>query len=222
MSTLGYWDVRGLAEPIRLLLSYLKVQYTEKLYQFDSNEWIDQDKQTLDHSFPNLPYYIDGDVKIVQSTAIPIYIIKKHQRYDLIGENIDGTFNQREIKVIEMIGVINDIRTQIIRLCFNPDFKKLRENYFAANISGLLNKVVDFLGQKDYLLDSLTYADFIFYDTIILLFYLYPQSKCQALIDYTKRFENIDGIKQYVETPHSYDKYFFHKIYASWSGPNSD
>ncbi|KAL4478037.1 hypothetical protein ABPG72_013476 [Tetrahymena utriculariae] len=181
MATFRYWDVRGLAEPIHLLLSYLKVPYTEKF-------------------FPNLPFFIDGDVKIVQSTNI----------------------QSRQIKIIEMIGVINLFRIQIIRLFFNPDFKKLRENYFASNISGLIKKTVDFLGQKQFLLDSLTYANFIFYDTIILLFYLYPQSKCQALIDQAKRFENIDEIKQYAEIPHSQDKVFFYKIYASWSGPNSD
>lgn len=29
---LGYWDCRGLAEPIRLLLEYLELPYTEEKY----------------------------------------------------------------------------------------------------------------------------------------------------------------------------------------------
>lgn len=30
MATLGYWGFRGLAQPIRFLLAYLGVEYTEK------------------------------------------------------------------------------------------------------------------------------------------------------------------------------------------------
>lgn len=35
MSVLGYWDITGLAEPIRLLLAYLNVEYTNKLYHHE-------------------------------------------------------------------------------------------------------------------------------------------------------------------------------------------
>ena len=30
--TLGYWSIRGLAEPIRMLLNYLSVPYKEEIY----------------------------------------------------------------------------------------------------------------------------------------------------------------------------------------------
>ena len=32
--TLGYWQIRGLAQPIRALLVYLKVNFEDKQYKF--------------------------------------------------------------------------------------------------------------------------------------------------------------------------------------------
>ena len=43
MATLAYYDVRGLAQPIRFLLAYLKVKFTDKHYT-DSKEWFEKDK----------------------------------------------------------------------------------------------------------------------------------------------------------------------------------
>ncbi|KAM7538938.1 hypothetical protein Aperf_G00000053410 [Anoplocephala perfoliata] len=76
---LGYWNIRGLAEQYRLLLHYLGVEYEEKLYEpgllriFISFE--------LGLAFPNLPYYIDGDFKLMQSSAILEYIA---DAYDMV------------------------------------------------------------------------------------------------------------------------------------------
>ena len=43
--TLGYWKIRGLAEPIRVLLHYLGVEYKDEFYEvgpapdFNSDSW---------------------------------------------------------------------------------------------------------------------------------------------------------------------------------------
>lgn len=68
---LGYWDLRGLTSSIRNLLHYKEVEFVDKLYkigpapEYDNSQWL-SDKPTLDVHFPNLPYYIDGDVKLSQ------------------------------------------------------------------------------------------------------------------------------------------------------------
>lgn len=37
---LGYWDVRGRGEPIRLLLNYLNIPYTDRVFPLsDRCEW---------------------------------------------------------------------------------------------------------------------------------------------------------------------------------------
>ena len=33
LPVLGYWKMRGLAQPIRFLLAYLKVNYKEQVYE---------------------------------------------------------------------------------------------------------------------------------------------------------------------------------------------
>jgi len=66
--TLGYWGIRGLAEPIRLLAEYVGVAYTNKKYT-SYEEWT-ADKFSLGFDFPNLPYWVDGSVKITESDAI--------------------------------------------------------------------------------------------------------------------------------------------------------
>ena len=74
--TLGYWDIRGLAEPIRYMLKYAGVNFTDKRYPFGEGKtfdevvviarkyWHDGDKFNLALDFPNLPYYLDGDIKV--------------------------------------------------------------------------------------------------------------------------------------------------------------
>lgn len=69
----GYWDIRGLAEYIRLLLAYAGVDFEDKRYKYGEGpsleslrgEWL-KEKFNLGLDFPNLPYYIDSDVKLSQ------------------------------------------------------------------------------------------------------------------------------------------------------------
>lgn len=68
---LAYWDLRGLASTIRNLLHYKEVEFVDKLYplgpapKYDIAEW-SADKPTLSLDFPNLPYYIDGEIRLTQ------------------------------------------------------------------------------------------------------------------------------------------------------------
>ena len=80
---LGYWQVRGKGQQIKHLLAFCEVDYDLTNYQqgegpdFSRQEWYDQ-KYKLDLPFPNLPYYIDGDVKLTESKSIMKYIAKKY------------------------------------------------------------------------------------------------------------------------------------------------
>ncbi|XP_049528961.1 glutathione S-transferase Mu 6 [Dermacentor silvarum] len=79
---LGYWDIRGLGEPIRYLLAHAGVPYEDKRYSYGKgpepsrDEWL-AEKYKLDLDFPNLPYLIDGDVRMTQSQAILRYLGRK-------------------------------------------------------------------------------------------------------------------------------------------------
>uniref|UniRef100_A0A671FYI0 GST N-terminal domain-containing protein n=1 Tax=Rhinolophus ferrumequinum TaxID=59479 RepID=A0A671FYI0_RHIFE len=57
--TLGYWDIRGLAHAIRLLLEYTDSNYEEKKYamgdapDYDRSQWLSE-KFKLGLDFPNV------------------------------------------------------------------------------------------------------------------------------------------------------------------------
>lgn len=60
---LGYWGIRGLGQTPRLLLTYTKANWRDKIYA-DRDSWFNNDKKNLGFSFPNLPYLLDGKLKL--------------------------------------------------------------------------------------------------------------------------------------------------------------
>ena len=85
LPTLGYWNIRGLAQHIRFQLAYLGVKFNDKQYtgaksgaDHPAQEWLNE-KFNLGLAFPNLPYFIETDgYTITESTAIPVYIADKY------------------------------------------------------------------------------------------------------------------------------------------------
>jgi glutathione S-transferase len=73
---LGYWCMRGRAGAARALLTHLEVDFENKIYA-SPQEWAEA-KPNLPLNFPNLPYYIDGDVKMSESMAILRQICRKY------------------------------------------------------------------------------------------------------------------------------------------------
>jgi len=51
---LSYWDIRGLAAPIRYALTYAGVEFEDKRYS-NRDDWTLKDKPASDLDFPNLP-----------------------------------------------------------------------------------------------------------------------------------------------------------------------
>ncbi|KAL4432933.1 hypothetical protein ABPG74_014447 [Tetrahymena malaccensis] len=196
MVTLGYWGVRGLGESVRYLLAYLNVDYNHKPY-YNTQEWFGKDKNTLQIEFSNLPYLIDGEQKITDSYAISIYIIRKYHREDLLGYSQDGSYNEVEVKIAQLIGVTRDIFREIVHICFSPQFHLIKDVAFQKG-EVFLQQLTDFLGGKKFLLNSLTLADFLFYEALTYYKALHPKSVTQRHLEYMNEFESLPGIKQYV------------------------
>jgi len=217
MATLAYYDVRGLAQPIRFLLAYLKVKFTDKHYT-DSKEWFEKDKQGLGLDFPNLPYYIDENIKVTESSAIPIYLIKKNKRNDLLGQNPDGSYNEREVRVQQLTGVLNDIKKEYFPILYNPELYAKKDEVFSTKLQVKLTNLTAYLSNKDFLAGTLSYADFIFYELLTAFRHVFPASITPTLAAYIQRFEALPGIKEYIANPSINLNHFYGKT-ALWNGP---
>ncbi|XP_068020816.1 glutathione S-transferase 2-like [Melanerpes formicivorus] len=161
--TLGYWDIRGLAHAIRLLLEYTGTPYQEKRYVFgpapdyDRSDWT-KEKEKLGLDFPNLPYLIDGTVKLTQSNAILRYIARRH--------NMCGETEQERMDVDMLENHLMDFQRNIGDLCYSPDFEKLKPEYL-EQLPGKLRELSRFLGSRQWFVgDKLTYVDFLAYDVL--------------------------------------------------------
>ncbi|XP_058394712.1 glutathione S-transferase Mu 1-like isoform X1 [Diceros bicornis minor] len=197
--TLGYWDARGLAHAIRLLLEYTDSNYKEKKYtvgdapDYDRSEWLNE-KFKLGLDFPHLPYLIDGAHKISQSNAILRYIARKH--------NLCGETEEEKIRVDILENEVMDTFMHLARVCYSPDFEKLKPEYLEV-LSEKVKLFSQFLGKRPWFAgDKITYADFLAYDIIDKLRMFDP--KCldvfSNLKDFIARFESLKQISAYMKT----------------------
>ena len=87
--TYAYWDFRGLGQVGRQLLIYTGADWENKQYDFSKQaDWFEKDKKDLGLDFPNLPYIIDGDIKVTEFDAVVQYIIRISDKKDLLGKNL--------------------------------------------------------------------------------------------------------------------------------------
>ncbi|XP_026340397.1 glutathione S-transferase Mu 3 [Ursus americanus] len=196
---LGYWDIRGLAHAIRMLLEFTDTSYEEKQYtcgeapDYDRSQWLDV-KFTLDLDFPNLPYLMDGKNKITQSNAILRYIARKH--------NMCGETEEEKIRVDIMENQIMDFRMQLIRLCYSPDLEKLKPEYL-EQLPGQLKQFSLFLGKFSWFAgEKLTFVDFLTYDVLDQNRMFEPKclDEFPNLKAFMCRFEALEKIANYMQS----------------------
>ncbi|CAL8076330.1 unnamed protein product [Calicophoron daubneyi] len=191
---LGYWKLRGLAQPIRLLLEYTDEKYEEHLYgQHDGEKW-QKDKPQLGMDLPNLPYYIDGDFKISQSLAIIRYIAEKH--------NMIGSTPEERAKISMIEGALIDLRSGLSRIAYDDRFETLKAGYL-ENLPTVLQTWSKALGDKPYLTGSEPkHVDFMLYEALDVLRYLEPKclENLPNLHQFVSRIENLPKIKSYMES----------------------
>ncbi|PNI27504.1 GSTM2 isoform 2, partial [Pan troglodytes] len=101
-----------------------------------------------------LPYLIDGTHKITQSNAILRYIARKH--------NLCGESEKEQIRE----DILENQFMQLAKLCYDPDFEKLKPEYLQA-LPEMLKLYSQFLGKQPWFLgDKITFVDFIAYDVL--------------------------------------------------------
>jgi len=198
----GYWTLKGLGQVPRFMLEHVGAPYQDDRWETSESEapngWkAYKEKNTHGLAFPNLPYYVDGDVKLTQSMAIVRYLARKH---GLAGES------ESETQQLEMLeGQALDMRIWWGVTVYSPDqeaFNKAKETFWpgATNCVKQLNA---YLGQKQWFLGQrITYVDFLFYDLLTN----YNQLDSTLLEGFDnlkallKRFEALPAIAAYMKT----------------------
>lgn len=203
----GYWKIRGLAQPVRYLLNYVGQDFEDKYYEcgpapeYSRECWFNE-KFSLKLDFPNLPYYIDGDVKLTQSTAILRYLARKH---GLLGKD-DHELNRQELALEEAI----DLRRTLGATSYNRDFEKLKPAFLNQAIEKL-KELNAFLGDNTWFAGStLTFVDFVWFELLDVLTVLEPSvlTNFGKLKTFKENFEALPAIKKYLES----DRYLSHPI----------
>jgi glutathione S-transferase len=216
MPTLGYWNIRGMGQPLRFLLEYVGETYDEKRYAVDKPmEWFGQDKITLGLPFPNIPYYIDGDVKITGSVAVMKYIARKHKLADSLTENDQIVLDMVEIIVYDLmwVGLVGILSGK-------GDFETQKAEYLETYMPTKLQVLSEHLENKTYILgNKITYLDFLLYEALYEHFKFAPEvfNKFQNLKEFLKVIEDLPAISSYMKS----DRYIHSPIFGpifKWQG----
>lgn len=190
------------------------MDFEDKLYAcgpppvLDKSEWLNV-KNKLGLEFPNLPYLIDGDVKIVQSVAILRYLGRKY------GLTPKSEQESQRVDVIEQ--QLLDWRQGGTNVFYNADFAKLADDYR----NGLIDKISalsGFLGNRQWLAgDTLTYVDFLAYEWLDVHRTFAPGllQGSDNLEKYVQRFESLPNVKKYMNS-NKFMKWPINNTVAMW------
>jgi len=151
---LGYWAIRGLGQPIRFLLAFTEVPFSEVRLGANpdgtlitdksdqSADW-DEHKKTIEFPFPNLPYLIDKSgpnvVRLTQSNAVIRYL---GRRFDLYG---DCESDRAAIDVLQ--DEAYDFRNWIIKTTYveTTEYPKTLAEFIATAIPRYVDRFEQYL-----------------------------------------------------------------------------
>jgi len=203
---LGYWKIRGLVEPMRMLLRYSGIDYEEVVYEqgdapnFDKSVWFDV-KFTLGLDFPNLPYLIDGDVKLTQSISILHYLSAKTGLFP------KGS-NPADISRYDMIDhAIKDFVLIGVRLCYDSTADNFEANKVAVVAHGkeFMKQFSSALGDNKYFAgDDITGTDFWMFEAIDRFVKMEPTFiEHDNLKMFMERIKGLPELNEYFNSPES-------------------
>jgi len=163
---LGYENYRGQGEPIRLLIEYLGLPWTQKVFS-DANS-SRGDRAGLKTPFQNLPYLIDGDYAVTEQDAIITYLAQKKNRLDLLGRDNDEVIALKTINE-----VVDDLHIVILRhfadASTNPNPAEQR-HVINHKVAPRIKQISAYLADKAFILgDNLSYGDFKVYELLKLV-----------------------------------------------------
>ena len=208
---LGYWKIRGLAQPIRYLLEYSEHPYEDVMYEqgdapnFSIESWSSV-KNTLGLDFPTVPYLIDDNVNFTDPYAIMVYIAHAYAP-ELLGKDPE------ESGQIDMIySQMKEIKSAITGPCYTQTDKVKLANQAMIKIG----PIILFLGKKDYLFGSeLKYMDFYALEIFDFIQWLTENAFFtgnKSVAKYVKRMKGLRQMKRYIKSDRYLEKPYNNKV----------
>ena len=173
---LGYWAIRGLAQPIRFLLAHAEVEISEarfginpdgSLIEDESPDWQGH-KDTLSLPFANLPYLIDlehsDQIRLTQSNAIMRFLARTFNYYG------DSVIEKTWIDLLQ--DEAYDFRNSIVETAYtlDPDYEKAFEEFKSTSVTRYLDGFEYHLSnrklQSCFVGSRISLVDFILYELI--------------------------------------------------------
>ena len=206
---LGYWAIRGLAQPIRLLFAYVEEPFSDVRYGLNQdgtqcvNDW-ESVKTELKMPFPNLPYLIDStsevEVQVSQSNSVMRYL---GRRFDLYGQTL------AECTAIDVLqDDAYDYRNKIVDTVYtpNPEYEKVYARFATDAVSRHIGGFERYLGERDahthFVGTDISIIDFILYELVWQTSVMVPGSVSETshpnLFAFMTAFEKIPQIAAYM------------------------
>ena len=181
------------------MFRHLGVEYNFKAYEqhvkpgggWDLSEWTDE-KFKLGLDFPNIPYIIDGDVKLTESNACYEYICAKWKPEYL------GRDPEERGRLNMFYGVWQNLRNGVVFKCYSGTIDR------TANIEAIdkfMPQLYKFMGNNKFIVgDKVTWLDFAHFELINLCVFIKPSlfDEYPNLKNYHANVANLPGLKEYL------------------------
>lgn len=210
---LHYWRIRGLAESVKTLLEYTKLNY-ETIYKTDYNAMMLEKQELINQGFifANLPYIKDGNFYLSETMSILMHIARKAKRPDLIGEG------EESVKFQELLGVVLDYKSILTSLCYSSkDLSELKTKILMTRerIRSKIQGIGKILKNNQFLFKRLTVLDFYFAEFVDMIATIQNELQVDILedfnevyLEYRARFYSISEIKAYRESNKFFERPF--------------
>jgi glutathione S-transferase len=227
--TLGYWGIRGLAQPIRFLLIASDISFSEVRFgvlqdgtildeSMEDDDW-NRVKFKLEMPFPNLPYLIDSSeansISISQSNTILRYLAR---RFDFYG---DSDIDRIEIDMLQ--DEAYDFRNKIIETAYTLGhgyafaFKQFSSDILPVYLDRFESYLINLKNRDFFVGDRLSLVDFVLYELFWQMTLMVPGSiqdaNRPALSSFIRSFEKTPKIANYIKSKN----YIEHPINSPWA-----
>ncbi|CAD8208970.1 unnamed protein product [Paramecium octaurelia] len=196
---LGYWSIRGLAQPLRFFLEYIELPYEDKRYT-NPEEWFGKDDQTFNSPFTNLPYLKDGDHTVFESDAIYYYLAHKVNKPELLGKDA-----KQQTMVATIRGSVGDFRASFFQWVYGGKETAEAKKEAMLKETGEFFKIYNTTLESSTWLtgDTITYVDFLVWEYVDEFLVLAPEviTSKPKLVEFHNRISEFPQIKKYLESP---------------------